>query len=42
MVRRFVQEKFAISFVVAICDLVLDVETICHLSNVITASGNLF
>ena len=29
-------------FVVAICDLVQDVETIFHLSYVLTASGNLF
>ena len=29
-------------FVVAICDLVHDVETIFHLSNVLTAFGNLF
>ena len=29
-------------FVVAICDLVHDVETIFHLSNVLKASGNLF
>ena len=29
-------------FVVAICDLVHDVETIFHLSNVLTASGNIF
>ena len=29
-------------FVVAICDLVHDVETIFHISNVLTASGNLF
>ena len=29
-------------FVVAICDLVHDVETIYHLSYVLTASGNLF
>ena len=29
-------------FVVAICDLVHDVETIFHLSYVRTASGNLF
>ena len=29
-------------FVVAICDLVRDVETIFHLSYVLTASGNLF
>ena len=29
-------------FVVAICDLVHDVETIFHLSYVLTASGNLF
>ena len=28
--------------VVAICDLVHDVETIFHLSYVLTASGNLF
>ena len=28
--------------VVAICDLMHDVETIFHLSNVLTASGNLF
>ena len=29
-------------FVVAICDLVQDVETIFHLSYLLTASGNLF
>ena len=29
-------------FVVAICDLVHDVESIFHLSYVLTASGNLF
>ena len=29
-------------FVVAICDLVHDVETIFHLSYVLTASGNIF
>ena len=29
-------------FVVAICDLVHDVETIVHISFVLTASGNLF
>ena len=29
-------------FVVAICDLVHDVETIFHLSSLLTASGNLF
>ena len=29
-------------FVVAICDLVHDVETIFHLSYVLTAYGNLF
>ena len=29
-------------FVVAICDLVHDVETIIHLSYVLTASGKLF
>ena len=29
-------------FVVAICDLVHDVETIFHLYYVLTASGNLF
>ena len=28
--------------VVAICDIVLDVKTIFHLSYVLTASGNLF
>ena len=31
-----------VCFVVALCDLVHDVETIFHLSNVLTASGNLF
>ena len=29
-------------FVVAICDLVHDVDTLFHLSYVLTASGNLF
>ena len=29
-------------FVVAICDLVCDVETMFHLSYVLTASGNLY
>ena len=29
-------------FVVAICDLAHDVETIFHLSSMLTASGNLF
>ena len=29
-------------FIVAICDLVHDVETIFHISCVLTASGNLF
>ena len=29
-------------FVVAICDVVPDVETLFHLSYVLTASGNLF
>ena len=29
-------------FVVAICDLVHDVETLFHLSYLLTASGNLF
>ena len=29
-------------FVVAICDIVYNVETIFHLSYVLTASGNLF
>ena len=29
-------------FIVAICDLVHDMTTIFHLSNVLTASGNLF
>ena len=33
---------FIFCFVVAICDLVHDVETIFHLSYVLTASGNLF
>ena len=31
-----------VCIVVAICDLVHDVETIFHLSFVLTASGNLF
>ena len=31
---------FMFCFVVAICDLVHDVETIFHLSYVLTASGN--
>ena len=34
--------SFFICFVVAICDLVHDVETIFHLSFVLTASENLF
>ena len=29
-------------FVVALCDLEYDVESIFHLSNMLTASGNLF
>ena len=29
-------------FIVAICDIVHDVETIFHLSYVLTASGNIF
>ena len=33
---------FNFCFVVAICDLVHDVETIFHLSYVLTTSGNLF
>ena len=33
---------FFFCFFVAICDLVHDVETIFHLSYVLTASGNLF
>ena len=35
-------EIFIFCFVVVICDLVHDVETIFHLSYVLTASGNLF
>ena len=35
-------KKIIFCFVVAICDLVHDVETILHLSCVLTASGNLF
>ena len=35
-------EIIIFSCVVAICDLVHDVETIFHLSYVLTASGNLF
>ena len=35
-------EIIIVCFVVAICDLVHDVETIFHLSYVLTASGNLF
>ena len=35
-------EIIVFCFVVAICDLVHDVETIFHLSYVLTASGNLF
>ena len=31
-----------VCFVVAICDLVHDVETTFHLSYLLTASGNLF
>ena len=31
-----------VCFVVAICDVVHDVETIFHLSCVLTASGNIF
>ena len=33
---------FIFCFVVAICDLVLDVETIFHIPYVLIASGNLF
>ena len=35
-------ESIIFSCVVAICDLVRDVETIFHLSYLLTASGNLF
>ena len=35
-------EIIIICFFVGICDLVHDVETIFHLSYVLTASGNLF
>ena len=35
-------EIIIFSFVVAICDLVHDVETIFHLSYLLTAAGNLF
>ena len=35
-------ENIIFGCVVAICDLVHDVETIFHLSYVLTASGNLF
>ena len=35
-------EIIIVCFVVAICKLVHDVEAIFHLSNVLTASGNLF
>ena len=38
----FVFEIIIFCFVVAICDLVHNVETILHLSYVLTASGNLF
>ena len=37
----FVFLRFVFCFVVAICDLVHDVETIFHLSYVLIASGNL-
>ena len=48
--RRMISVEFFFVFfeiiifccVVAICDLVHDVETIFHLSYVLTASGNLF
>ena len=33
---------FIFDFVVALCDLVHDVETIFHLSYALTVSGNLF
>ena len=35
-------ETITFCFVVAICDLVHDMETIVHLSFVLTTSGNLF
>ena len=41
--RRMISvDNFFFCCVVAICDLVHDVETIFHLSYVLTASGNLF
>ena len=38
----FVFLKIFFCFVVAICDLVHDVETVFHLYYLLTASGNLF
>ena len=38
----FVFLRFLFCFIVAICDLVHDVETIFHLSYVLTASENSF
>ena len=38
----FFLDNYFFCCVVAICDLVHDVETIFHLSYVLTASGNLF
>ena len=42
VVNLFVFLRFFFCFVVAICDLGHDVETIFHLSYKLTASGNLF
>ena len=39
---RTLTEIIIFCFVVAICDVVQDVETIFHLSYVLTPSGNLF
>ena len=42
VVNFCIVEIIIFCFVVAICDLVHDVETVFHLSYVLTASGNLF
>ena len=42
VVNFFVFLRLFFAFVVAICDLVHDMETIFHLSYVLTVSGNLF
>ena len=41
-VYRTIGPTLVVCFVVAICDVVHNVETIFHLSYVLTASGNLF